>query len=325
MPRLALLNCYIGKLPNYFEYWLRSCAQNPEVDFYLITDNDTSSFTVTSNIHLIQTSLEELRKQINDCYPFEISLESPYKLTDFKPAYGHIFCKLFEPYDYWGYCDIDMIFGDLSKFVMPRIDEGFEKIYQLGHLTVYRNTEDMRKLYMQHGGMFTYHTVFTRPEFYSFDEHCGQMLIAKRQNVNEYKAEEMADISCRLQRMTLSRQRNYPFQVFYYENGSVYRSYVNEDSNIFCDEYAYIHMQKRQFLIHETFDRFFILGDRFIEKREEITTTDEIAALSEYVSEAYDRKCLNKYRNRKLFEFAKCTMREKSIWLRQRISMREFT
>ena len=43
----------------------------------------------------------------------QVTLDRPYKLCDFKPAYGFIFGEYLKEYDYWGHCDIDIVWGDL--------------------------------------------------------------------------------------------------------------------------------------------------------------------------------------------------------------------
>ena len=211
--KVAIINCYFGKLPNYFELWLQSCAYNNKVDFILFTDCEVS-YKIPNNVHIHKTSLDELKKIIQSKFDFNIVIESPYKLTDFKPAYGYIFEELLKGYHYWGYCDVDLIFGNLMKFIEAPMEQGIEKIYRLGHLTIYKNNEKMKNLFRQKGAPFLYKEVFSSPEFYSFDEHAGQMSIARHQGIKEYYKEDMADISCRIKRLTASRHKNYPLQLF---------------------------------------------------------------------------------------------------------------
>lgn len=316
--KLALLNCYFGTLPNYFELWLQSCATNSDVQFFLITDAKVPE-QIPNNVQIIHMTFANLVKKIQSKFEFKVSIQSPYKLTDFKPAYGYIFKALFEQYDYWEYCDIDLIFGNIMKFIAAPMEQGYEKIYRLGHLTIYKNTERMRKLFSQKGGVFYYREVFSKPEFYSFDEHAGQMLIAKKQGVSEYYQEDMADISCRLKRMTASRHDNYPYQVFYYENGAVYRAYTSNGA-IIIEEFSYIHIQKRKYVYEGKETCFYILSDRFLPKHNREHTEEEIQSLSEYVSKKTDHKQLAAYRANKLYEFIKSTAKEKSIWIRIKIS-----
>ena len=321
--KVALINCYFGTLPNYFDLWLQSCSANPEVDFILITDANISYIGAT-NVKLINVSWNELINQINNKFDFDVSIKSPYKLTDFKPAYGYIFKDLVEPYDYWGYCDIDLIFGNLMKYIKEPMDQGYEKIYRLGHLTIYKNIEKMRNLFREKGAPFSYIEVFSNPEFYSFDEHAGQMSIVKKQGVKEYYKEDMADISCRVSRITASRHINYNHQVFYYDDGAVFRSYV-KNGTVETEEFAYIHIQKRKYNIYNgKRNSFYILSDSFLEKRDKAPDIEEIIKLSEFESTAQERRQLHTFRKKKVRAFINCSLKEKYILIRIKHAERKF-
>lgn len=314
--KITLINCYFGELPNYFPLWLQSCGANPKIDFLFVTDSIMDSYDVPENIHIIHKNWGELLKKIEAKFPFKIAINTPYKLTDFKPAYGYIFEEELLDSDYWGYCDIDLVFGDILKFIAPRIEEGYEKIYRLGHLTILKRTPEMIHLFEKEGGAFKYTEVFSNKEFYSFDEHAGLMSIARKQRIKEYYREDMADISCRIKRMTASRQKNYNHQVFYYENGSVYRAFV-ENGNIKKEEYIYIHFQKRQLQIESLGKSFYILGDMVVDKKEEgIPLLDDINMYSGFVSSRIDRLQIGLFKIKKICKFLFCPLSEKIIWLK---------
>lgn len=320
--KTALINCYFGKLPNYFELWLQSCAANPLVDFILFTDSEVQ-YTVPTNVSIHKTTFDNLIERIQSKFDFRVAITSPYKLTDFKPAYGYIFEDILKPYDYWGYCDLDLIFGNLISFIQKPMELGKEKIYRLGHLTIYKNIEKLNKLFQERGAAFTYRKVFSTPEFYSFDEHVGQMMIASRHNISQYYEEDMADISCRIKRMTASRHENYPFQVFYYEDGSVHRAYV-KDGKVGVEEFAYIHIQKRKYQYDELHRRFYILSDRFVGKQPGIPDAVEIEKRSEYISDETDQKQLAAFRKKKINDFLRSPVKEKWIWLKIKMAERQF-
>ena len=316
--KLVLINCYFGRLPAFFPLWLQSCGMNAKIDFILVTDAVIEQ-PLPANVKVVPSTLEELVRRIDEKLSIKAAVSSPYKLTDFKPAYGVIFEDYIKGYDYWGYCDVDLIFGNLMKFVDSPMTQGYDKIYQLGHLTIYKNTDRMNCLFQQSGGAFNFREVFTNSEFYSFDEHAGQMLIAKKQGVREYCREDMADISCRITRMTASRQKNYPFQVFYYENGAVYRAFI-EDETEKTEEFAYIHLQKRSFRFAREMNSYYILSDRFEEKTPGVPAEAVIKKMSGYTDAKDERTQLNTFRYGKLRAFFDSTVKDKRIWIKIKIS-----
>ena len=96
MKKYAALCCYYGEWPNYFQFWLTSCSHNINIDFYLVTDIDTTLYIVPSNVIFIKQSFDELKFLITEKFRNlgGISLDKPYKLCDFKTAYGYIFENL---------------------------------------------------------------------------------------------------------------------------------------------------------------------------------------------------------------------------------------
>lgn len=328
--KTVIINCYFGKFPNYFQLWLNSCGFNIQFDFLIFTDNyDIDSFYIPSNVHFIIKTWKELIKEIETKFEFQICINSPYKLTDFKVAYGYIFESYIKQYDYWGYCDIDMIFGDLSKFVLPRLYQEYEKIYRLGHLTLMQNKKKINELFKKSGSAFSYLEVFSNKQFYSFDEHVGLMSISKTHGIKEYYVEEMADISCRLTRLTVSRQNNYKYQVFYYENGHLYRAFINEYGLVHTNEFSYIHLQKRKMIfqmINKNYNKnYYILSNRFLEKEEiGIPSAYTIKKLSEFRNDSFDKYESVLFYIKKIIKFLFVPLKEKKIWIEQKKAEKKF-
>lgn len=323
--KIAIVNCYFGAFPNYFQLWLNSCKFNSDFDFIMFTDESVENYIIPENVHVIKNSWDELKTIIQSKFEFEVQIESPYKLTDFKAAYGYIFSKYLEKYDYWGYCDVDLIFGDLSKFVMPKLYQGYEKIYQLGHLTLLKNNKKLTELFMQNGAPFSYQEVFSNKQFYSFDEHAGLMSISKFNEILEYHAEDMADISCRISRLKASRQKNYQNQVFYYEDGHVLRAYIDDLGEVKTDEFAYIHLQKRKMVNHASSNMYYIFSNQFVDKTENGTPNiNTIKKLSGFQSDWIENKEHKQYYISKLAEFFCSSFAEKRIWIIQKRAERTF-
>lgn len=97
-----------------------------------------------------------------------------YKLCDLKPIYGHIFREYLENYSFWGYTDLDLVYGNVADFISPdvfyRSDviTASEKIVA-GHFTLLRNNEAMRLLYQECAG---YRDMLLEEHCQAFDEKC---------------------------------------------------------------------------------------------------------------------------------------------------------
>jgi hypothetical protein len=169
---IALVSCYIGKLPWYCNYFLHSCRYNPSINFFIITDDHTSLKALSPNVKIFQKSLSELSELATRKLGFQVDIPYGYKLCDFKPAYAMIFSDLINDYDYWEHCDIDIIFGDIREFITDTLLEDHDLIsvrpdLLTGCFLLYKNTDMINALFKHSKD---YQKVFASDKHYCFDE-----------------------------------------------------------------------------------------------------------------------------------------------------------
>lgn len=140
MTTILIILPYFGKLPKMFPYWLESCKLNPSIDFLILTDEYICE--KATNIINIKISLLEIKERITRYLGFEVSLDRPYKLCDYKPLYGEIFKEYTSNYSFWGYCDCDLIFGDIRKFLTEDILKAYDYIGGMGHFHLQRCNDE---------------------------------------------------------------------------------------------------------------------------------------------------------------------------------------
>jgi len=134
----------------------------------------------------------------------DIVVHHPYKLCDFKPAYGFIFKDLVSNYDFWGCSDIDMIFGNIRNFITSKILNEYDVItprhdYLGGYFTLYRNIRKVNELFRHSRD---YERVFTTPFHYCFDEtnfHFEEFAEGKHYTEAPSDVESMTHVVKRLQ------------------------------------------------------------------------------------------------------------------------------
>ena len=145
MQRIALLVAYFGKMPAFYKAWELSAMANDTIDFYVFTDD--VAVKEHKNIFVKRMTFQNFRSLIQEKIEFEISLNTPYKLCDYRPSYGYVFCDLLKEYDWWGYCDIDMVLGDIRKFLNESVLNEYERCQRLGHICIYKNCEKINTLF----------------------------------------------------------------------------------------------------------------------------------------------------------------------------------
>lgn len=175
MPKLtsiASLTCWYGEYPWYFPYFLHSCSFNPTVDFFIITDNKTKIKYQPDNVKLVYRTLDEIKTSASEKLGFAVNIDYPYKLCDFKPAYGFLFPEIIEGYDFWAQSDLDVIFGNIRLFLTEEMLDSYDFIsmrhdYTSGCLALYRNNEKMNTFFMRSKD---YKLVFSNAQHFCFDE-----------------------------------------------------------------------------------------------------------------------------------------------------------
>jgi len=172
MNRIIFLIAFIGKYPWYFPYFLHSCRYNPTIDFLIFTDNNKPNLAFPDNVRIMPYSIEQFKVDAAKALGFEVAVESGYKLCDFKPAFGTIFSDYLTDYEFWGYCDVDVIFGNIRLFMTDKLLEEYDIIsarhdYLTGCFALYRNRPFFLELFKQSKD---YRKVFTEPRNFFFDE-----------------------------------------------------------------------------------------------------------------------------------------------------------
>ena len=162
---------YFGQWPPLFNLYLESCKHNPSLDVLLVTDIEPPS-NVPDNVRFVRIGLAELRERFSRSLGFEVAIPAPYKLCDFKPAYGLLFDDYLAGYDFWGHGDIDLVYSDLSPILDPSFLSRFDvvschKNWIWGPFCLYRNTADVNLLFQE---AREYEEVFRSRRHCCFDE-----------------------------------------------------------------------------------------------------------------------------------------------------------
>jgi len=170
--KIAILTCWYGSYPWYFSYFIHSCGYNPTVDFIIITETQEPIPNKPENVKIIHKSLDELKTLFSEKLGFTVIIDFPYKLCDFKPAYGFIFHEILQKYDFWGMGDIDIVYGDIRSFMTEEILNEFDVIssrddYITASFCLFKNIDFINNLFKLSKD---YKMVFSKSNYSGFDE-----------------------------------------------------------------------------------------------------------------------------------------------------------
>lgn len=249
MSSVRIIIPYFGSLHEVFPFWYESARNNADIDFLFITDCEVRECT---NIHVVRISLEGLKDRIEAALGMEVCLPKAYKLCDFRPAFGLIFSEELKGYDFWGFGDIDVVYGRLRDFITEEVLSSHDMVSCWGHLTLYRNCEYMNKLFQEkHEGEYLYYKdVFTNPDNQIFDELWrGTGAIMRDFHADRmYRCEKLIDDVVVPQifkhfKSLFSRERK--CMTFIYKDRNLFRVHFDSRFRRHVEPTMYAHFQKR--------------------------------------------------------------------------------
>ncbi|MFA5329762.1 MAG: DUF6625 family protein [Prolixibacteraceae bacterium] len=274
MKSILIIIPYFGKFPKPFKFWLQSAYNNPTVNFLIFTDNQIES---KENIKVRQMTFNDFRNKIQSKFDFEIALKTPYKICDFRGAYGYIFAEYTQNYDFWGFGDIDLIYGDIRHFLTGEVLSKHKVILGLGHLTLYKNTEECNHFFESKIEGFQYYKdVFSKPRNYLFDEflHGGLSDMWKcKDPAHLWDKKPFDDVEIPLKSLNFKNVFNPESPqklIFEYSAPSLYRIFLNSHNQIVKEPTLYAHFQMRSFMRVKTNNtqKYLIIPNAFINHTE---------------------------------------------------------
>jgi hypothetical protein len=151
--KVILIQLWLGTIPDYFWHHYETTKNLKNVDFLLLTNDDIS--IESKNYRIVKIPSHWIEEKVSSMLECDYKITNFKKINDLKSSYGELFEDYIEGYDYFGFYDIDTLFGDLNKWIFPHIPEydvvSFaDSVFHNrlgGPLTVIRNTYEFRRLY----------------------------------------------------------------------------------------------------------------------------------------------------------------------------------
>lgn len=150
MKSIILIQPYFGKWPLWFDAHLVSIAKNPTVNWLFITDCSIPE-NYPKNIRFITITLSQFNEDVNVKLNANCTL-SARKLCDLRPAFGSLFSEEIKPFDFWGFCDMDIIWGDIRSYMSSEVLRTYEiissrKESMSGHFSIFKNIDRINELH----------------------------------------------------------------------------------------------------------------------------------------------------------------------------------
>jgi hypothetical protein len=148
--KIIMLMPYFGCWPAWINLYIESCKYNSDIDWLFYTDCEEPE-NKAENVKYKHLSFDQYKQFVAHKLNINFSTPSPYKICDLKPTYGFIHENDIQGYDYFGFGDIDLIYGNIRKFYTDKVLKHniitTDNRRVSGHLTLIRNTELMRNAF----------------------------------------------------------------------------------------------------------------------------------------------------------------------------------
>lgn len=171
--RIALIMPYFGKWPEWIDLFFYSCGKNTFIDFHVFTDCVKPHY-LPHNVFYNIVSWDEYCAKVSRVLKLDFrSSHKSYKLCDLRPFYGLIHEDIIQYYDFWGYGDIDLCYGNLRRWINDCVLQKYDVISShanrlSGHFCLVRNNDELRN------AAFKFHNWSQRlqdEKVYGFDEY----------------------------------------------------------------------------------------------------------------------------------------------------------
>ncbi|MDM8348427.1 hypothetical protein P8H27_05900 [Pseudomonas sp. sp1636] len=183
MMRIRILIPYFGRWPHWMPFFVASCRANPDIDWLLFSDCGELP-GAPDNLEVRAISFADYCQQAGAKLEIAFAPESPYKLCDLKPALGFIHADELEGYDFWGFSDIDLVYGQLRRYFTDQRLARYELLSTherrvSGHFCLLRNNARMREAFRSVEG---WRRLLANPRHQAFDEVAFSRLFIRRKN-----------------------------------------------------------------------------------------------------------------------------------------------
>ena len=150
MKSIIIFIDYFGEWPPWIELFFESCRSNSTVNWCLHTD--CAPISAPSNVRIISIPFEQYCQKVSDTLQIRFRPERTYNICNLKPTVGILHSALLEGYDFFGWGDLDVIYGDIraiysDKILRNNVISSHAGICS-GHLLLMKNRDWLRHAFL---------------------------------------------------------------------------------------------------------------------------------------------------------------------------------
>lgn len=216
---------------------------------------------------------EDFYRAVENICGFKV-LHNYYKIGEYRPLCGLLFSKEIKAggYDYWGYSELDLIYGNIMDCIGRYLEDNCPVIGRLGHLRIVKNDEELNRIPFldleRDKNCLDIETAYNTPYCCHFDEVQGMGVRYFEKNIKVIDlSKKIADIDQKYKYYSIVGRRG----KWYFKWNKGCLTGIDEYENV--EEFLYVHFQKRQLDLH-TYDldstEFIMFNNKFYNELETV-------------------------------------------------------
>lgn len=173
--KITMINIFLGGLPKWIERF--ADRVNPLKDYQWILIHFCGKSISRGNFRMLKVSYQSLdeitRSRLGVCIDWT-SLKDRRKVGELRPTFGVLFQDLIQDSNWWGYYDLDVVFGRVDRFFTEDLLENFDTASTTsierwsGPFQLVKNLDVTNNLFRQHPD---WKGIISSPRYHIFDEN----------------------------------------------------------------------------------------------------------------------------------------------------------
>lgn len=182
--KICILMPYFGVWPFWIDLYFQSCKFNEDIDWFFFSDCGKRDI-FPNNVYYHEISFDEYKKIVSEKLKINFNPSSAYKICDIRPAFGFIHEDIIANYDFWGFGDLDLLYGDLREFYTEELLSKYDVFSNhatriSGHLSLFRNNVLTKYAYLK---IKNWEALFSDKKHFAVDERAFSKVFLKHKNL----------------------------------------------------------------------------------------------------------------------------------------------
>lgn len=135
----------------WIDDFIEACRCNPTITWLLFHDGKPPA-NCAANVHIESMTLLEFEELASARLEISCAAIKGCKVCDFRPTFGILFREALRAFEFWGHCDLDVVWGRIRAFLTEPLLATYHVVSGdprrlCGPFTIFRNCDFINNLF----------------------------------------------------------------------------------------------------------------------------------------------------------------------------------